>query len=315
MEDGSGRLTYTVACAANKVIPVSFVVADLAAGKAVLGLNHHGIGVAGCLALAEALKVASAVTKLRLADNAIGPGVRSLCAALVLGHLTEVDLSDNGLGKEGADAVADALAASTCALHVLSLRGNRIGDRGVAHLCSKLTGRGAAALESLDLSKNEIGEPSGSPLGGFLARNKVLRTLHLGWNALGSLGGRALLAGLRENDKVTTLTLEWNGLAEAGGGPLSEALSQNVSLTHLDLTHNRIGDKQAKAFARALTDHRSIKTLVLAGNNIQISGAQLLLGCLNESQNLQTIDLTGNLDPQPAPPPLVPANPARALKV
>lgn len=72
--------------------------------------------------------------------------------------MAEVDLSDNKLGDEGAEAIADMLKENG-SLVLLKLSGNNFTDRSAEHISPALITN--TKLQHLDLSHNALGERAG----------------------------------------------------------------------------------------------------------------------------------------------------------
>jgi uncharacterized protein (TIGR02996 family) len=121
------------------------------AGLTSLDLSGQSLlGDAGARALAES----HSLTRLRaLTLSGCGIthlGMRSLGAAPFAGELASLDLDDNNLGNEGAEALA---SAAWPGLRKLSLRYDAIGARGAIALASS---PGLAGLVQLDLIGNSL---------------------------------------------------------------------------------------------------------------------------------------------------------------
>jgi Ran GTPase-activating protein (RanGAP) involved in mRNA processing and transport len=68
----------------------------------------------------------------------VGAGAKALADALCVNTtLTELDISANGIGKEGASHVARALTRN-CSLRVLHLHGNVLKEDGPKHIAKAL---------------------------------------------------------------------------------------------------------------------------------------------------------------------------------
>src|SRR5215467_100323 len=100
--------------------------------------------------------------------------------------LTSLDLSFNGIGAEGVQALKGLVNLTS-----LDLRWNDIGDEGAQAL------KGLVNLTSLDLTRNNIGDEGAQALKGLvnltslnLADNDI--GLDLGWNDIGDGGVQAL---------------------------------------------------------------------------------------------------------------------------
>lgn len=84
-----------------------------------------------------------------------------LCTCLTIGWVcsSEVDLSDNRLGDDGARAMAGMLVKNST-LVSLNLSGNQLTDQAAEHLGPALISN--TRLQRLDLSYNSLGERAGS---------------------------------------------------------------------------------------------------------------------------------------------------------
>jgi hypothetical protein len=102
------------------------------------------------LLTASVVRHRGSISALLLQNNDIGDeGVAAIAGVLPLCEgLRRLDLSWNDIGPPGALTLAGAL--DQCGLHTLTLRGNRIGDRGCTALAHALGG-GQSRLTQLDL--------------------------------------------------------------------------------------------------------------------------------------------------------------------
>jgi hypothetical protein len=164
--------------------------------------------------------------------------------------LNRMHLGWNEIGKDGAEALAQGLAAAGTSggdswgcssgvgdesgvggvgeqevqgLQVLDLRNNIIGAPGAAAL-AKALGIGIG-----------IGHGDGGVSGGG---SSSLRMLDLRSNGIGDRAGlltNALQMSLAKNNTLRSLNLGDNGMASIGVLAFAQALGANRSLTHLDL--------------------------------------------------------------------------------
>ncbi|KAJ8600034.1 hypothetical protein CTAYLR_001897 [Chrysophaeum taylorii] len=147
----------------------------------VLNLDDNGIVDLGAAALATALSRNATLSLLSLAANRLVPrAARALAEPLRLsGSLRSLDLTANPtLGPEGAAALGDALArdeknkAPSSSLSHLSLAKCGVGrDRAGISALARGVERNVA-LESLDLSENDLDEWAASELATVLARSR-----------------------------------------------------------------------------------------------------------------------------------------------
>jgi internalin A len=201
------------------------------------------------------------LTSLDLSNNRLGADSAQALAALT--GLTWLDLSHNDIGADGARTLATLTGLTS-----LDLSNNRLGADG-ARVLAALTG-----LTSLDLSNNRIGADGARAL----ATLTGLTSLDLSNNHIGADGARALaaLTGL------TSLDLSNNRL----GADSAQALAAFTGLTSLDLSNNFIGDDGA----RALTALTGLTSLDLSNNDIGADGARALAALTG----LTSLDLSNN---------------------
>ncbi|KJE90017.1 hypothetical protein CAOG_009423 [Capsaspora owczarzaki ATCC 30864] len=142
-------------------------------------LYGEEVGDAGALAIAEALKVNTTVTKIELCQNQIGEvGARALAETLKVNEtVTWIAIWRNQIGDAGASAVAEALKVNktvTC----LILAENRIADAG------------AQAIAEL------------------IKVNKTLAWLNLSWNFIGEVGIQAIADAREFNPTQIDLNID-----------------------------------------------------------------------------------------------------------
>ena len=229
---------------------------DLAAGIAELGFESDGISAEGLEALARS-RLFPRLTSLELKSNVIPPAllVDALAAARepgVLGRLSlaynritrydaahlfalpllhgleHLDLSDNALGVEGVQALAESGILRN--LRVLKLAKTLPGVPGVRTLTET---RGLAGVRSLDLSANRLG-PVAVKLLAETGATRGLRVLNLANNPVGNEGAAALansrsLAGLLELDLGNAEVTDAGVLALAASPHLGGLLRLNLA--------------------------------------------------------------------------------------
>jgi Leucine-rich repeat (LRR) protein len=203
----------------------------------------------------------TSLTSLDLEDNEIGPdGAQALRG---LTGLTSLILGINTIGAEGAQALKGLTR-----LTYLGLWNCKIGDRGVQALA------GLTSLTSLHLTDNDISDEGTWALSGLTN----LTELSLRKNAIGANGAQAL-KGL---NALTNLDMQGNEIGSDG----AQALKGLTALTWLNLDDNNIGDDGIQAL-KGLTD---LIRLELSGNAISDTGPRALTGLTA----LTWLDLSGN---------------------
>lgn len=232
-----------------------------------LALSRCGLGPVG----AEVLFVGrlASLTDLDVSFNAVGPdGASALAEDASLTRLTTLDLAFNDIESAGAEAIAAGEVLAS--LVSLNLAGNRITQAGAEALA---TSEAFGSVESLDLSANPIGD------GGAVAlvRGEAfasLSRLSLANCDVTDAGVRRLatsgaLGGLR------SLSLAWTPFGDAGATALA-ACPDLAGLRTLDLTGTRIGFAGAIALAES-PNLVSLRSLALGENpRLPADGVALL---------------------------------------
>ena len=173
---------------------------------------------------------------------------------------SQLNLSSNGLGPEGAKALAPALVRSSLTTVCASRETTRIFPQ-TALLSDSLT-----RLLQVNLSANRL---CGVWTEG-LFQQKGTYTAE---------GIKAIADAMRVAASLTSLSLAQNDLGDDGAEALSVGLKQNKSLTSLDLSgkgygDGRIGPKGATALASAIAVMPSL-TSVRASPELQPKGSAL----------------------------------------
>ena len=164
----------------------------------------------GITAIADALRVNGALTKLSLASNYLKEeGTKAICEALKQNKtLKELDLSDNNIGRgaAGAKHVADMLGVNG-ALTALNLSSNEIGGHWVVSMQQQVSTREGpkaiadallvnGGLTALDLSYNRLEDEGVSAVCKAIQNNKEtkLASLNFKKNGIGPVGANAVAA-------------------------------------------------------------------------------------------------------------------------
>jgi hypothetical protein len=166
-------------------------------------------------------------------------------------YLRVLDVSDCGIRRRGAAAIARALSSWTFAVTHLDLSNNMIGWHGAESLAQAL--RNNDRLLSLKLCRTGLGVKEGGPEGAPTSRDS---------------GGSAKLIGtLGYNFRLSALDLSHNGLDATVGHALAARLAcrlDNTScrgLTALNIAGNPLGVGGAEAMLRSLAKNRVLSWL------------------------------------------------------
>lgn len=258
-----------------------------------LSLRDNGLGDAGLAALLGSHHL-SGLRRLDVAQNGLTAAAMSLLGSAPH-ELTDLDLSHNPLGREGAQAIAQALPRVRLrSLHVVDcgfdgadlaalLAGgggrierldagrNAVGAGGARELGATV---GAAALQALDLARADLRAQGILELG-RAAHLKGVRALTLDGNGLDDASGPDVVRALDLLPNLQELHLAENGLGPATAVALAAA-PLSARLSCLDLAHNRLGDGGAAALSRGATWF-VLHDLDLQGNDIALGAATSIL--------------------------------------
>jgi len=212
-----------------------------------LRLSGNKLGGVGGMAIAELLQANDTLQRLYLANCDLDTGSlvaiatvvaqhasiavldvqRSLASSLHEEHiehfgrmlaanttLKELDLSKCGVSDRGMLMLAAALrkAGTSSALRALRLRANsvRLADEGAVDVLGLLLSSADCALQSLDLTGNDLRDDGALVLAEMLMANASLTSLHLGSNSINSRGLCALAHAVGLHPSLQSLSLWGN---------------------------------------------------------------------------------------------------------
>uniref|UniRef100_A0AAQ4PLX8 Si:ch73-233m11.2 n=1 Tax=Gasterosteus aculeatus aculeatus TaxID=481459 RepID=A0AAQ4PLX8_GASAC len=222
-----------------------------------------------CGDLASALT--SGAAQLREMDvrfNPIGDrGFVKLCKALQspLCRLQELKLQKCELTA----ASMEALMSDRCLLTELDLSLNNLGQEGALLLCHALR-RPGCPIEKLSLSRCELTPPVFRELSSALrGGTSRLKSLVVGLNAVGDEGVKPLWEAVAHPNCVhEDLDVEMTGLTDECARDLCAALRAGGALRSLELRNNSLTDASVPALVRAAQDSDSMQEMNLQYNDI-----------------------------------------------
>jgi Ran GTPase-activating protein (RanGAP) involved in mRNA processing and transport len=215
--------------------------------------------------------------RLDLCKQGVGPVQvrRVVQAAVGSPHAVHLLLGTNGLGADGARAVADSLTPGH-RVSTVYLGCNRIDPAGAQALADRLATD--TSVRALWLKRNPIGDDGLARLCDALAANATLRTLDLVNTAITVRGLQQLAATLAARPaKLERLFLGGNGLRPDAVPALTEIIHKGA-VRELYLAANHLGDEGATAIGRAAQGQPMV--LGLGGNAITPAGVVDLAGLL-----------------------------------
>ena len=190
-----------------------------------------------------------------------------------------LDISDSSLGVDGLKALRDALCANRLAcLKELYLAGSLTDDADTnAELILALGSGHCPRLESLDLSRNNLGAPGGKAFGKILSDLHTLSYLKLAGTILGDKGVSVLIQNLKDTEscKLSWLYLDNNGIQAAGISCLGKSVcTGSIKLLSsvfgwFTIANNPLGLEGVIAVIKILASGHC------QASNINLSGCQL----------------------------------------
>ena len=178
-------------------------------------------------------KNSTALRLLDLRSNGITEtGAMSLQGLIVSSYyLTSLNLSNNELGSTGATALARGLQQKHCILQKLDVSANGIDRQGAIAVATML--RANMVLVSLNLSFNSIGDEGATAIAVALQRNHTLKMLSLRRNNITNAGAKTIADKLPSMPALKELLLSKNNIGQAGASALLDGLRSNVELEYL----------------------------------------------------------------------------------
>jgi len=241
-----------------------------------LDLTGSVIGAEAGRELAEALRGHSQLKTIRLCGHVPVDRARAAQSVLVM---CQEETGQQPMTAQEMACMAEFLKENH-SLTALSLRGNRIGWRGVRALCGAL--KCFTGITSLDLADNDLDARSAMELGPALKTLTCLTQLDLSDNSIGADGGRWLEASVGGLIQLTSL----NNIAP----------SINKGASSWKLKELMTSPRYEAAFLanRLLIHGHELVKLDLAGNKLRISGARMLIQALSKCSLLESLNLRDN---------------------
>ena len=210
--------------------------------NAELDVSGRGLGDPGAIVVARGFRLGTvllkALTALNLEDNDIGvEGAEAIAASLKHSlRLTSLNMTANRIADGGATALANAVLREDLPLRTLSLHGNIIGEVGAIAIFERL--ELSLVLETLDMGSNLLRTNGAEAVVDALWRraHATHRSTRGPAVSLGPKGTGTLEAGCTAG--LTVLNLGFCYLGNEGAVILSKALPLNSTLSELRIYSN-----------------------------------------------------------------------------
>ena len=276
-------------------------------------LSSNKIKDEGAIALGEALKTNTTLKELELLNCEIGvAGGKSLAAALSEGSamLTSLNLQNNGLGPEGAKALADALRVNAV-LKSINLRYNSLDTEGWCAIFHALRDNKDNKIESWHLKDQGIGADTAKALAEYVSVSAVLTSLDVGSNRrLNEAAALAIVRAARQHDKMAILSLEFCEIGPSMAKEIAEYVRGSAVLSFINIFGIAIGDEGMRAIGTAILSSSTSKlgalkcdafdlgpnvaSLDLSRKDISSAVVTLLAGVIKFNAVLTSINLSSS---------------------
>ena len=209
----------------------------------------------------------------RLTDVGLGAIVQVI---IQKSDLTVLNIGQNKIDGETAQALADYIASPSCSIQELYLSNADVDDLEVQTFTTSLhTNR---SIKVLDLSHNLIG---------VMENINVVQPDFV-------TGGEAIAEMLLVNNSLTSLNLAWNLIRKESAVAVGQALAHNTGLISLNLSYNALANDGSQAVGHALVSNNCLEALDLSYNNVPYQGAFVLAKALGVNTSLNQVLLNGN---------------------
>jgi Ran GTPase-activating protein (RanGAP) involved in mRNA processing and transport len=267
-----------------------------------LTLRWNGIDENGAYRLAQRLPKYRNLHSLSLSENQLGP--KGLAYLMDVGQLYSlwdaVELWDCDLGDDGAGLLGSYLSRKDVEWKIrsLNLATNDITDRGAVLLATGLSRMRCDRLQSLDLSRNRIGNDGLIAIANAVSHS-FLQKLSLHHNRFDAKGVTYLASLLKGGTLRSLLNLDLsnNSIRDTGVFWIAQALrSRLCCLEELFLSNTQISNSSVANLASALEKNQRLKRLALEGIHPGVTrqGARFFLHCLAEhNTTLSSLTLLG----------------------
>ena len=270
-----------------------------------LKLSGNKLGDAGLIALSKSLKMATKLEQLFLNDCDITDnGIRSFVNCFEksqesgsgLCNLSVLGLRHNHITPNGAKSLATVLSDKVnynCDIADLQLRGNPIGDRGVAYLAPALLQN--PQLKGIELRCTQLTGIAVQHLTNY-SNCRYITSLNLNDNMIGDSGVILLANNNHATESIKTLGLKNNNITHEGGSVLCLALRLGgfKNTIGIDISSNALGDLFAVELAKALFVTRTLESIDINRCSITNKGATAVAAALKKS-TLSHLDFSQNI--------------------
>lgn len=197
-----------------------------------INLSNTKLGDDGITLFAETISENTTLEDIILHSCGIGNRGAEAVAHLIatIPSLKTIGLDSNLIGDQGAKYLAISLYQPDVSLSSLSLKENRINEKGVCALAKAL--RHNSSLKKLDLIRNNVGDKGAKCFAKTLCVNTALKTLMLTETKIGEEGAKEIVKSLKINDTLSWLTIHNNLISKGTAEKLRKQIRSKVAKTN-----------------------------------------------------------------------------------
>ncbi|CAO2583846.1 Ribonuclease inhibitor [Lemmus lemmus] len=262
-----------------------------------LQLEYCNLTATSCEPLASVLRAKADFKELVLSNNDLHEaGVQMLCQGLKDStcQLESLKLENCGITSANCRDLSDILA-SKASLQQLDLGSNKLGNAGIAALCSGLL-LPSCRLKTLWLWECDITAEGCKDLCRVLRTKQSLKELSLAGNELRDEGAQLLCESLLEPGcQLESLWIKTCSLTAACCSHICSVLTKNRSLLELQMSSNPLGDSGVLELCKALGQPDTVLRVLWLGDcDVTDNACSSLAAVLLANRSLQELDLSNN---------------------
>ena len=206
--------------------------------------------------------------------------------------LIVLNISENKIGKEAANDIADAVLCNTELQEIGILNGNNLEEIGILGLARAL--KRTTALKALDFSHNIVTNETADDIAVVMSHNTKLCKLNLSKTRLQTSGAIKIAKGLRSITSLTELNISYNNITEEAADNIVTVVGQSTELQVLNLNGNQLNAIGCTKICKALINTLKLTELCISSNNITDEVAQNIGAALSDKYNLRILDISVN---------------------
>jgi Ran GTPase-activating protein (RanGAP) involved in mRNA processing and transport len=179
--------------------------------------------------------------------------------------ITEVDLAENDLIKEGVIALFEFLATNK-QVNKINLENNKINVLAIEALTRFL--KTTDAITDINLNNNNLEEKAVAIAIDLLKISKSITYFNLSGNNIADKEAVLLAENIKIHNLIANIVISNNKITDYGALAIIRSLTLSKSFTSVDLSNNNLTDVTAVTIVEILQNNQSITNIKLDGNQI-----------------------------------------------